>query len=166
MGKWVVRPTGSWAQGPAAPCVLGRDTEAANLSGLQVGKFQPPEPAQQWDVQSENPPPWISARGGQTRGSLGETPHTCPLHRPVFLFCLPHPMLPFPLLQPSWLCPARVWVPCRASPPTFSPLSELCKQQRLFLGERHRCSDHRPNPATHPGPQQAARAENTQHLSL
>lgn len=69
MGKWVVRPTGSWAQGPLLPACQGdanpqpgRDAEAANLWGSQVGKLQPPEPAQQWDGQSEKPPPWISAR--------------------------------------------------------------------------------------------------------
>lgn len=159
MGKWVVRATGSRARGPAAPRVPGdampwpgRDAEAADLWGSHVGELQPPEPGP-----GENPPPRLSARGADTRQHRRDPP--CRLHRPLFPLCLPHPGPPCPPLQPSWLCPARAWVPCGASAPTFPPPSERCKQQRLLLGERHRCSDRRPNPAAHPGPRQAARAE-------
>lgn len=108
---------------------------------------------------SENPPPWISAlhKAAQLR------PHTHQVHRLAFLFCLPHPR---PALSHLSLSEKEtVWVPCRVSAPTFSPLSEMCKQQRQLLGERHGCSHHRSDPASHPGPRQAARAGDTQHLS-
>lgn len=101
---------------------------------------------------------------GHTRSSPAQTSHTpgAQTGTPV-LSPIPQasPLSP----QSSWLCSEMVWVPCRVSAPAFSPLSEMCKQQRLLLGERHRCSCHRSSPASHPGPRQAARAGDTQHLS-
>lgn len=74
-------------------------------------------------VQNENPHFWTSAWGRQTRSSPAETRNRFPkftgflelctyqLHRLIFPFCLPRPMLSFPLLQPSQCCSARVWTP-------------------------------------------------------
>lgn len=127
MGKWVVGPTGSRAQGPAAPCVPGgckptagqrcRGCKPLGFAGREVPASRPC-PAVGWPKR-ESPSLDLST-GRQTQSSPGETPRTRQLHRPVFLFCLLHSTLS----QPSWLCPERVGVLCKASPPTFSPPSE------------------------------------------